>query len=142
LSGRENTAVAGSSLGGLISLYLILEYPDVFSKAGVLSPSLYWAGGKLLDLTKEKADAGKMKIWLSMGTEEGEKSGELKGLTESVLDSRKLRGILLGKGFIENKNLVYFEEPGGRHNEKYWAKVLPEVFRFFLNNQVRMDPPI
>lgn len=132
LSGRENTAVAGSSLGGLISLYLILEYPGAFSKAAVLSPSLYWAGGSLLDLAKNKADPGKMRIWLSMGTEEGDSSAEAKNLTESVLDSRKLRDILLGKGFVENKDLVYFEEAGGRHNEKYWAKILPEVFRFLL----------
>lgn len=132
LSGREDTAVAGSSLGGLISLFLILEYPGVFSKAGVLSPSLYWAGHTLLPLAEKKADAKKMKIWLSMGTEEGGKSGKRKTLTESVLDSRKLRDILLAKGFKKNKGLIYHEEPGGRHNEKYWAKLLPDVFRFFL----------
>lgn len=132
LSGREDTAVAGSSLGGLISLFLILEYPEVFSKAGVLSPSLHWAGHTLLPLAKQKADAKKMKIWLSMGTGEGGRSRKSKNLSESVLDSRKLRDILLARGFGKNKSLIYCEEKGGRHNEAWWAKLLPGVFRFFL----------
>ncbi|OGS05550.1 MAG: hypothetical protein A3I76_00800 [Elusimicrobia bacterium RIFCSPLOWO2_02_FULL_61_11] len=137
LGGREETAVAGSSLGGLISLFLILEYPEVFSKAGVLSPSLHWAGHTLLPLAKQKANPGKMKIWLSMGTEEGGRSRKSKNLSESVLDSRKLRDILLAKGFRKNKNLIYYEEKGGRHNEAYWAKLLPDVFRFFLSKPAR-----
>ncbi|MDD5209105.1 MAG: alpha/beta hydrolase-fold protein [Elusimicrobiales bacterium] len=132
LGDREHTAVAGSSLGGLISLFLILEYPEVFSKAGVLSPSLHWAGHTLLPLAGRKADPKKMGIWLSMGTEEGGRPGKLKKPAESVQDSRKLRDILLARGFKKNKNLIYYEEKGGRHNEKYWAKLLPDVFRFFL----------
>lgn len=133
LGGREDTAVAGSSLGGLISLFLILEYPEVFSKAGVLSPSLYWAGRELLGLSKKKADPARMKIWLSMGTAEGARSGRIKNLTEPVRCSRELRDILLVKGFKQNKSLIYYEEKGGRHNEAYWAKLLPDVFRFFLS---------
>lgn len=132
LSDRGHTSVAGSSLGGLISLFLILEYPEVFSKAGVLSPSLHWAGHTLLPLAGRKADPEKMGIWLSMGTEEGGRSGKQKKDAESVQDSRRLRNILLTKGFKKNKNLVYYEEKGGRHNEKYWARLLPDVFRFFL----------
>lgn len=132
LSGRENTAVAGSSLGGLISLFLILEYPEVFSKAGVLSPSLYWAGRELLGLSREKADPEKMKIWLSMGTREGGFCGDEEGRNEPLAGARELRRILREKGFRQNKNLIYLEEKGGTHNEKYWAKLLPGVFRFFL----------
>lgn len=133
LSGREDTAVAGSSLGGLISLFLLLEYPEVFSKAGVLSPSLYWAGRELLGLSKKKADPARMKLWLSMGTAEGARSGKIRNLSEPVRCSRELRDILLAKGFKKNKSLIYCEEKGGRHNEAYWAKLLPDVFRFFLS---------
>jgi alpha-glucosidase len=43
LSGRENTAIMGSSMGGLISLYAALEYPEVFGNAAIFSPSLWFA---------------------------------------------------------------------------------------------------
>lgn len=128
LPGRRHTSVAGSSLGGLISLYLLLEYPGVFSGAGVLSPSLYWADRALPALAAKKAAAGKMKIWLSMGTEEGEGAERAAALE----DARKLRGVLLGKGFAENKDLVYVEDQGARHSEKYWAGQVPALLRFLL----------
>ncbi len=132
LPGRESTAVAGSSLGGLISLFLILEYPEVFSKAGVLSPSLYWAGGELLPLSREKADPSVMKLWLSMGTEEDWVCGE-DDPGEPLRGARRLRRILLSKGFRQNKTLFYHEEEGGAHNEAHWARLLPQVFRFLLS---------
>lgn len=131
LPGRESTAVAGSSLGGLISLFLILEYPEVFSKAGVLSPSLYWAGGELLPLSREKADPARMKLWLSMGKAEGWVCGE-DGSGEPLRGARRLRRILLAKGFRQNKTLFYHEEEGGAHDEAQWARLLPGVFRFLL----------
>ncbi|OGR76569.1 MAG: hypothetical protein A2X32_12275 [Elusimicrobia bacterium GWC2_64_44] len=128
LPGRRHTSVAGSSLGGLISLYLLLEYPGVFSGAGVLSPSLYWADSALPGLAGKKAAAGKMKIWLSMGTDEGEGAEK----TAALESARKLRSVLLGKGFAENKDLVYVEDQGARHSEKYWAGQVPALFRFLL----------
>lgn len=128
LPDRRHTSVAGSSLGGVISLYLLLEYPGVFSAAGVLSPSLYWADRALPRLAEKKAHAGKMKIWLSMGTEEGDGSERAVALE----DARKLRGLLLGKGFVEKKDLIYVEDQGARHSEKYWAGQVPALLRFLL----------
>jgi len=130
LSDRRHTTVAGSSLGGLISLYLLLEYPEVFSAAGVLSPSLYWAGRALPGLAEKKAAAGKMRIWLSLGTEEGDGGDRAVALE----DARKLRKVLLGKGFAENKDLVYVEEQGARHSERYWALQVPALLRFLLGS--------
>jgi predicted alpha/beta superfamily hydrolase len=51
---RANTAVAGSSLGGLMSLYLAWKHKDVFSKFGVISPSLWWDNAIPLKLVKVK----------------------------------------------------------------------------------------
>lgn len=127
LKDRNNTFTAGSSLGGVISLYLLLEYPKVFSGAGALSPSLYWADGALPALAGRKAAAGKMKIWLSMGTEEGNGSAP-----DPVEQARELRARLLGKGFVENRDLVYVEAQGARHSEKHWARQVPALFRFLL----------
>jgi len=86
-------------------------------------------------LSKTKADPRKTLIWLSMGTEEGEKIAERGGATESATDSRELRDILKTKGFEENENLIYYEEPGGRHSEKYWARLMPKVLEFLLTGR-------
>ena len=52
---RKHTAVAGSSLGGLISLYICRQYPDTFSMCGVISPALMWDDGRILkDLRNKK----------------------------------------------------------------------------------------
>src|SRR5437879_3681147 len=48
LRNRGQTVIAGSSLGGLISLYAFFRHPDVFGAAGVLSPALWFAGGAIL----------------------------------------------------------------------------------------------
>ncbi|HNV72976.1 MAG TPA: alpha/beta hydrolase-fold protein, partial [Candidatus Ozemobacteraceae bacterium] len=50
----EHTGVAGSSLGGLISLYLGLEYPHVFSRLGVISPALWWGRQWILSQARRK----------------------------------------------------------------------------------------
>ena len=49
---RENTFIAGSSMGGLMSLYALLEYNHIFSRAAALSPSLWVSGGKVESLIR------------------------------------------------------------------------------------------
>ena len=53
LSDRRNTAVMGSSMGGLISHYMGLQYPDVFSKVGVFSPA-FWYAPQIFEFAKSK----------------------------------------------------------------------------------------
>ena len=43
---RANTGVGGSSLGGLVSLFLVEKYPDVFGRCAAVSPALMWSDGK------------------------------------------------------------------------------------------------
>lgn len=120
LKDRENTAVIGSSFGGLISLYLGLHYPDVFSKIGAMSASLWWADGIIIEHLS--TIRGNLKIWFDIGTEEDM--------------SRKLfinlKELLISKGYIEGKEFIYFEDKGAEHNEYNWAKRfhLPLLFFF------------
>ena len=61
---RYSTAVGGSSLGGLMSLYLGIERPDVFGKVAVLSPSLWWNHRSLLDRIRRLRPRPEARIWL------------------------------------------------------------------------------
>ena len=68
LPDRENTAVAGSSMGGLISFMLAWEYPDVFSKAACLSPALLIDNYNYVKTVKSyKGGMKPVKIYLDIG---------------------------------------------------------------------------
>jgi predicted alpha/beta superfamily hydrolase len=69
--GRENTFVAGSSMGGLISMYALLKYPKVFGGAGVFSPA-FWVGPRIFDDIKTKGKLVNSRIYFYCGGQEGE----------------------------------------------------------------------
>jgi len=71
LPGRESTGVMGSSMGGLISLYAIPQYPQVFSKAGIFSPA-YWPGMAVFEMTAKQRPAADARLALYMGGGEGD----------------------------------------------------------------------
>ena len=136
LSGRENTAVMGSSLGGLISIYAAWKYPQVFSMTGIVSPALYWDGYKVFGEVSA-AEKPAMKVYLDMGTQEGTTSGPLKHFNTALDDARKFRDILLKKSFVLGKDLEYFEDEGALHNEAFWAKRVSKPLIFFFGKEVK-----
>lgn len=118
--GREDTGVAGSSLGGLVSLYICAEYPQVFSKCGAISPALMWADRRIL--RDAKANGAWMKdarIWLDMGTAEGR---QIESFNRAVEDTRELVRIFESHGLTKGKEYEYEEVKGAGHNEKAWAE--------------------
>ncbi|MDQ3389149.1 MAG: alpha/beta hydrolase-fold protein [Gemmatimonadota bacterium] len=119
---RESTGIAGSSMGGLISLYAFLRHPEVFGFAGVMSPALWFAGGKALEYA-EAAPRSPGKIYLDVGTREGE---------EAVANVRRLREILSAKGYESGRDLLYVVEMGGAHEERAWARRLRKELHFLL----------
>lgn len=124
---RDTTAVMGSSLGGVISFYLGLYYPHVFSKIGMMSPSLWWGDGIIFKHAKNLVP--NLQIWLDMGTKEYDEDNEE---NEGILSTRRLSNILLDIGFIEDENLAYFEHEGARHNEEAWSERLHLPLMFFF----------
>jgi predicted alpha/beta superfamily hydrolase len=124
-SGKEFTALGGSSLGGLITLYLGLEHPDVFSKLLVVSPSVWWDGRMIIDEVNELKGSTGQYIWLDMGTAEGE------GAVESA---KALQQALVKKGWPD-QNLHFIIEEGAAHNERAWAKRMPEMLRFLYSTK-------
>jgi predicted alpha/beta superfamily hydrolase len=110
------TGVGGSSLGGLVSLAAGLLYPRVFGKLAVISPSVWWDGRSLLKLVQSYRSPLRPKIWLDAGTEEGDSPQQI------LEDLRLLRSALLEKGWCDGVDLRYWEVPGARHHEQFWAE--------------------
>lgn len=126
---RAHTAVAGSSLGGLISLYLAREHREVFSQCGVVSPALMWADAALLKEVEGKSNwmAG-TRFWLDMGTDEGRQIGTFNRAIELT---RRLERAFLAAGLITGRDYYYAEIHEGQHNEAAWAARFDRMLLFF-----------
>lgn len=115
---RENTAMMGSSMGGLVTYYIGFRHPEVFGQLGIISPALHWLDfNQLLAIPKEP-----MKVWMDTGEEEA----------YYVDNARSMLNHLLEHGFIAGKDIAYYQVPNAIHNEEDWAKrvKLPLLFLF------------
>lgn len=134
-AGRHHTALMGSSMGGLISLYGFFRYPEVFGLVGVMSPSLWFAQRAIFPYV-ETAPYNPGRIYMDMGTAEGGRSTRWRFLTPLVkgrtcADTRRMKQLLARKGYTGNR-LRYIEEQDAEHNEAAWARRLPDALRFLL----------
>ena len=123
LPDRAHTVIAGSSLGGLISLYALWRHADVFGAAGVLSPALWFADRAMLRYAGRTAARVPGRIHLDVGTGEG---------AEAVADARALRDILVAAGYVPGRDLSYVEEEGGGHDEAAWGRRFLTAMPFLL----------
>jgi predicted alpha/beta superfamily hydrolase len=123
LPGPHNTGLGGSSLGGLISLYLGFEFPQVFGKLAVMSPSLWWDQRSILSFVSQAEPKPDLKIWLDMGTAEG---------ARHVRDADSLDRLLLRRGWHNGLDLTYRKAQGAVHDEEAWSRRFPDVLRFLF----------
>ena len=123
LSGAENTGIGGSSLGGLVSLYLGLRLPHVFGKIAALSPSVWWNRRVILRFADAAPVDPLPRIWLDIGTGEG---GRI------VEDVERFRDILLAKGWRLGRDVHYQRVEGAEHNEAAWARRVAPFLQFLF----------
>ena len=123
LSGPVNTGLGGSSLGGLLSIYLGLRFPQVFGKLAVLSPSVWWNRGWILNFAARVNLQSRPRIWLDVGTKEGGRSAD---------NVQKLCGVLVEKGWREGRDLHFETIPGAEHNEAAWAQRVAPFLQFLF----------
>ena len=110
LPDRKNTALMGSSLGGLISHYAIFQYPEVFGKAAIFSPS-YWYADKVFAFTQSHPLPRNTQIFMLVGEKE-----------EGMVDpAKRMYQLILDQG-QKKKNLKLVSDPEGEHNERFWRK--------------------
>jgi predicted alpha/beta superfamily hydrolase len=122
MPGRDSTGIAGSSMGGLISLYAFFRHPQTFGFAGVMSPALWFAGHSIFPFIKERPFVPG-RLYLDVGTSEG---------SEELHDVRRLKELLSQKGYRTGRDLLYVVEMGGQHNERAWARRLRRELHFLL----------
>jgi len=122
LSGPNFRWMAGSSLGGLVSLYAGLAYSDTWTRIAALSPSLWWDDRELRAWSASRPRAGLQRVYQDMGTSEGS--------AQYLQDLRDLRGNLVAMGFAPGLDLMHVESPGHTHHETYWALRTPGMLQF------------
>lgn len=131
LGDRDHTGVMGSSLGGLVSLYLARHHGDVFGRIGAMSPSVWWKDRAVLEeAPRLRPDH---RIWLDFGTREG--NGE-EGARRHLANARELNQRLLQRGYREGENLTYMEDVGAGHNEAAWSRRMPRALTFLFGPPV------
>ena len=134
-SGRENTYLMGSSMGGLISIYALCEYPQIFRGAGCLST--HWIGDPEVEphevsdafvsyLSENLPDAGGHLLYFDYGT----------ATLDSLYEPHQLKidKILFDKGYKVDKDWMTKKYKGHEHNEIYWRERLKVPLMFLLGD--------
>lgn len=119
---RENTSTAGSSLGALISMYMLIEHNDVFSKAGIFSPA-FWFNPEIYDLASDQPFTQITKMLMVCGDSES---------ANMVTEMQLMESTLLANGSSD----LYLESEvvaGGEHSEYYWSQQFPMFIQGILS---------
>lgn len=135
IADSSNTIIAGSSMGGLISMYTALQYPEVFGKAGIFSPSLWVTDSEIYTDCKKKAGKIKSLFYFYAGRQESE-----------TMVSDILRAIDTLKDYANHHNMEVLKpqtasnfNPDGKHNESAWRLAFP-LFHYTIFNDEIMLP--
>ena len=129
LSSRENTIIAGSSMGGLISYYAMLKQAAVFGKGGIFSPA-FWTAPAIKSLTDSFAGKISGKFFFYMGGMEG---------GSYIKDMQDVQEVLGEKSASMIYSVIDAESS---HNEKAWRKWFAEFYKWIMadgfNNVVKI----
>jgi len=119
LTDKNNTIIAGSSMGGLISYYAMLVKPNVFGKAGIFSPA-FWTAPAIKMLTDSLAQNTNGKFFFFIGGKEG---------ANNVKDMQEVQELLGEK----SKAMIYSViDPNAAHNEKSWQAWFAEFYVWMM----------
>ncbi|RYF89438.1 MAG: alpha/beta hydrolase, partial [Chitinophagaceae bacterium] len=118
---KENTIIAGSSMGGLISYYALLKYPRVFGKAGVFSPA-FWTADSIYHFTDSLGkDVSGMAFFYMGGLEGGSYVEEMQKVADQL-------------GEQSQAYVFTVIDPEGRHNEASWKKWFAEFYQWIVKD--------
>ena len=124
LPDAPDTAIVGSSMGGLVALYFALWHPRTFGHVGALSPSVWWDRRVVVRDFSKRRKKPSVRLWLDMGTAEPG--------WEAV---RSLRVALVKGGWKPGVDLHYAEVAGADHSEKAWAQRTGPLLKFLLSKK-------
>lgn len=118
--GVENTFVAGSSMGGLISFYAMLAYPNVFGAAGVFSPS-FWIDPQIFTEAENFTTTQMPRFYMYAGKMES---------ANMVPNNEKMAALLEKK---QRYSIRKITDPLGKHNEKTWRQEFASFYVWLMN---------
>ena len=115
LPGRDTTWIAGSSMGGLMSLYAVTARNDVFSRAAALSPSVWLVDGRMTGLIRQADFLPGTVVYMDYGSRE---MGNHMGMLRCFMSTGEA---LMEKGVWLESRIV----PNGDHCEACWEEQIP-----------------
>ena len=118
----ESTGIMGSSLGGLISHYAMVAYPEIFSKIGIFSPS-YWFSDTVFSYTTEHFNPTSVRAYMMCGNTEGD--------SDMGPDMQEMATLLQNSG-LSASNIRVKVVPGGQHNEASWKQQFSEAVKWLF----------
>ena len=127
-TGPESTAVMGSSLGGVVSMYLGWQRPDVFGMAACMS-STFGYKDDLLDRVR-KEPRRPTRFYIDSGWPR-----------DNYEVSRSMRDALISKGYRPGVDCLYYAFPDAVHNESCWAARFHIPIEFFFGETPTFLPP-
>ena len=117
-----HTGVAGSSLGGLISVYAALKYPRVFGRVGVFSPAFWVCNDSLKAFAKQHPAAAAARFYFVCGPKESETMLTLMTAWRNELRAQGVAGT----------NLAFRAPADGQHKEWFWQREFPAAYEFLF----------
>ena len=122
---RENTGMGGSSLGGLVTLFLGLRYPGHFGRLALMSPSVWWNHKSILGYLNEHSPQlwERPRVWLDVGDHEGQRT---------LRDVEHLARRMKANGWRAGETLHFEKVHGGSHDEASWATRVRPMLRFLF----------
>lgn len=126
LPDRQHTGIMGSSMGGLISMYAIMEYQHIFSKAGILSPAFWFAGDNSTQQVLGVGKRNNLKVYFLAG---GQEPAYVAQDIQEVMDAMQ------SVGFTQNE--LHLSIPAdGQHSEWFWRREFPDVYKWLFAGSV------
>jgi predicted alpha/beta superfamily hydrolase len=119
-----STALAGSSLGGLVTAYAGLQHPEVFGMLGALSPSTWWNADVIVGDVKGTLPSPSRPLLVYVD------SGQ--GTVDDEADTDLLAAVYVGLGYVDGKTFRHVVQPGAQHSEVYWAERFPGAMQLLL----------
>ena len=131
LSGREYTAIAGSSLGANISMYAAVEHQDIFSKVGIFSPAFWFSDSSFIHL-QAKGITQDLRVYFVAGQNES---------ATIIADMMAMYDALIDAGQDESE-MYFLSEPDGAHSEWFWAREYPDCYEWLFDELILADQSI
>ena len=125
LPGREYTAIAGSSMGGNISMYTGIEHQDIFGKVGIFSPAFWFSDSSFIHLASRGIEQD-LRVYFVAGENES---------ATIIEDMMAMYDALIEAGQDESE-MFFLSEPDGAHSEWFWAREFPDAYEWLFDGTI------